>query len=481
MTRNAAALLAAVILLAGCARRPPAVQHDPELTLPAAWAAGAGGTVQDAWWETFDDAGLTAAVGRALEGNRDLRAAAWRVEAATVEARIAGADLLPGDSAGFSGSRRRQNFIGLPIPGSESRVLSTTSTTLGASVNVSWEADLWGRIRAGEVAALAAAESQAAAYAASRLSLAAQLSKAWFALAETAQQLELAERTLDSYHTSTEWIRIRFEAGLRPSIDLRLALTNVSAAEALVAQRREQLQRLLRQLEVLQGDYPGGRLTPPGSLPELPPAPPAGMPAEVLARRPDLLAAERALLAADARVAQSRAALYPSLNLTGSVGTSSRTLIDLLDGDFGVWSLLGGLTQPLFQAGRLRSNVELSRLRSREALEAWAAQVLRALAEVESALAAEQHLQRQLEQFQEAAAQTRAALELSEQRYRRGVGDVLTVLESQRRLLESETRTLTVRRLLLDNRVDLHLALGGGFAPAERNLPDADIVTEVLP
>lgn len=463
------------LALVGCTRKPPVVSHDPGLTMPAAWTADTSrsGEVGEAWWQDFGDPGLAAAVARALQNNRDLKAAAARVEIAVLEAEIAGAGGLPQMAGTFSGNRRRQNFIGFPIPGGERRVLSSTFTTLGASLNVSWEADLWGRIGAGEVAALAATDAETAVLAASRLSLAGQVSKAWFSLAEINRQIALAERTIESYRGSANWIRLRYESGLRPSIDLRLALANVASAEALLAQRREQRQRLLRSLEVLLGAYPSGTLSPPSQLPSLPPDPPAGLPADLLSRRPDLVAAERRLTAADASIVQSRAALYPSLSLSGSGGSSSRALADLLDGDFGVWSLVAGLAQPIFQGGRLRNQIEISRLRAREALEQWAGAVLRALSEVESALAAERDLTEQLARVTGSVTQARAALGLAEERYRRGVGDVLTVLESQRRLLDGETQLLTLRRLQLDNRVDLHLALGGGFPPPQLRLsPD---------
>ncbi len=473
---------ALLILATGCARKPPAVAHETQLSLPGRWLAAEASmqAPDDSWWRQFGDQQLDEAVARALEHNRDLRAAAARLQAAELESRIAGADLLPALSTSFNSTRRRQNFLGFPIPGAERRVLATTFTTLGVAINVSWEADLWGRIKAGEVAALARADAQEASVGAAQLSLAGQVSKAWLALAETSQQIVLARQTVQSYERSADWIGLRYRSGLRPSLDWRLALSSLASARALLAQRLEQRERLSRQLQVLMGDYPSGTPATPQLLPELPPPIPVGLPAQILSRRPDLVATERLLLAADASIAQNRAALYPSLSLTGSGGTSSGSLLDLLDGDFGVWSLVGGLLQPVFQGGRLRNNVELSRARSEEALQTWAGAVLRALAEVETALAADQFLEQRLASREEASSQVRAALELAEGRYRRGVGDVLTVLEAQRRSLESDTLLLTLRRLRLDNRVDLHLALGGGFPRPALRLPPSDLSTASL-
>jgi NodT family efflux transporter outer membrane factor (OMF) lipoprotein len=245
-----------------------------------------------------------------------------------------------------------------------------------------------------------------------------------------------------------------------------LTLSNLHAAEALLAQRQEQYGRALRHLELLLGRYPAGAFRPPDVLPSLPGDVPAGLPADLLARRPDLQAAERRLAAADARLASDRKALYPNLSLTGSTGIATNALRKLLDGDFSVWSLAGSLTQPIFQGGRLRARVDAANAQTREALELYASQALTAFSEVEIALDAQGHLRERADRLTEAAAQAAAARGLAEQRYASGLETILGVLEAQRRHLESESQLLTVRRLQLDTRVDLHLALGGDFETA---------------
>ena len=220
---------------------------------------------------------------------------------------------------------------------------------------------------------------------------------------------------------------------------------------------------MVRQIEVLAGRYPSGRLAGSDLLPRLITPVPAGLPSQLLDRRPDLIAAQRRLLAADHRVAQAQTELYPRLNLTTTGGTSTKSLLDLLNGDFAVWSLLGNLTQPLFQGSRLRRQVETAESVSQENLENYASAVLRAFAEVESALAAEGELNQQLDDLEESAAQAQAALSLAQDRYRQGLSDVLQVLITQRRVFSSQSQVLALRRSLLDNRINLHLALGGGF------------------
>ena len=449
---------------AGCASAPQVRQPEVGVAVPAQWTAPVEtGPAQPVWWRQFGDPALESLIAEALEGNRDLRAAAARVDAAAALARVAGADRYPTAGAGFNAARRRQNFIGLPIPGAEDRVLSTEVTTYGVAIDTSWEADVWGRIRSGVAASLADAEAARFEEGAARLSLAAQTARAWFALIEARQQLRLAEDTVRSYRTTAGQVRQRYERGLRPPVDVRLTLSNLHSAEALQAQRRDQYRRVLRQLELLLGRYPAGAYEAPDSLPALPRAVPAGLPAELLSRRPDLRAAERRIAAADARLVADRRALYPAFALTGSSGITTNALRRLLDGDFSVWSLVGSVTQPIFQGGRLRARVDVSDAAAREALELYAGRLLGAFGEVETALDAQASLQQRADRLAEAADQAVAARALAEQRYGSGLDTILGVLEAQRRQLETESQLLTVRRLQLDTRVDLHLALGGDF------------------
>jgi NodT family efflux transporter outer membrane factor (OMF) lipoprotein len=281
--------------------------------------------------------------------------------------------------------------------------------------------------------------------------------------------VKLAQATVESYRRTAEQVRDRYKRGIRPSLDLRLALSNLSSAQVVVSQRREQADRAARQLEILLGRYPEGKLTVPEDLPGMPATLPAGLPAELVMRRPDLAAAERRAAAANARVKQARRSLYPSFSLTGSGGTASQELRDLVDGDFRVWSLAANLLQPIFQGGRLRAGVKLAEARSQEELAHYASMALKAFSEVESALAAESWLNRQEADQQEAMKQAVAARRLAEDRYRTGLADFITVLEAQRRQFEAESHYLSVRRLRLSNRANLYLALGGGFQVKDPN------------
>ena len=452
-------------------RRPPRF-HDLDLAAPVPdqWTATSTppGYVGPTWWEDFGQAELNAAIQAALRRNYDLRAAAARVEQAQAQAKIAGADLQPQVQVGLGAARRKQNFIGFPILGDG--VPSSTSTNLGVSLDVAWEIDLWSRISARASAALADYQLSAADFRGARLSIAGQTAKAWFTTAGAYQQVRLSEQTVDSFRSSTEQVRQRFLSGIRPPLDLRLSLANLAGAEALLELRREQLDRSLRQLEVLLGRYPGRNVITAEQFPDTPAEVPAGLPSELIARRPDLAAAERRLAAADQRWLAARRDLYPRLSLTASGGTATRALVDLVDGNFGVWSLVGSLVQPIFQGGRLRANVERAQGVTNEAVATYAGTVLRAYAEVESTLAAEKTLAERQRYLIDAAQQSRAAERLAADRYRRGLSDYITVLESQRRALNAESELIDARRVRLENRVDLYLALGGGFDRSEITL-----------
>ena len=466
--RRIHAILTASILVFSCASAQKMQPSPVKSQVPNAWTArptpSDSQRIKINWWRDFQDTQLDSLITNALKYNYNLKAAAQRVQAAHAQATIVGAPLFPQVSLGLNGAKRRQNFIGFPIPGSGGGgVLSTTATTYGVSTNLNWEIDLWGRLRNDKAAALADYQGVQADHMGARLSLSGQTTKAWFAAIEARRQLDLAQSTRDNFQAVNDQIQTRYESGLRPPLDLRLSLSNVATAEAVVAQRRQQYDGLVRQLEILLGRYPAANLAIAQDLLPMPAPIPAGLPADLIARRPDLMIAERQVAAANARVKVAKRARYPSFSLTSSGGASSANLSNLLSGDFIVWSFAGNLLQPLFQGGRLRAGIKLAEANQEQALAGFAEQALRAYGEVESALMAETYLRDWENALREASEQAVAARELAENRYTRGVSDVITLLGSQRRAFEAEGQYLTVRRQRLDARVDLYLALGGGF------------------
>lgn len=460
--KRTVASLAIGLLVTGCASAPVHTPPPVSIYAPATWAAAAADSAPSPdWWRDLGDDRLNGVIEEALASNYDIMAASARLEQAAATARVARADLLPNLSAGFAASRSRNNIFGIPIPGTD--VITTRQSTFGVSLDAAWEIDLWGRARKGHSAALATAQASAADLAGVRLSIAGQTAKAWFALVESAQQMQLAQETVESYERSVEQVRRRYREGVTTSLDLRLALTSLANAKSSLALRRQQLDAAKRQLEILLGRYPGARIESHTSLPKLSGGVPTGLPSELLIRRPDLVGAERRYAAATARASQARRAFFPSISLTGSAGTSSTDLQDLTNLDFGVWSIAARLTQPIFQGGRLRANLAASNAAADQSLVAYVQSLLRAFGEVELALVAERTLDERVINLADAAEQSDAARDLARRQYDAGLVDYITVLETQRQSLAAQSQLLTARRQRLDARVNLYLALGGGF------------------
>jgi multidrug efflux system outer membrane protein len=460
-----------LVLLASCVacvKAPPQLAPDIGIAIPQNWTAADtdAAAPQGNWWLTLGDPQLATLIELSLHENRDLHVAAARLEKAEAAARIAGADLKPTVSAGLDASRSRQVITSIQIPGSGGGPLVSQSNRFGATATISWEADLWGRVRAGARAAVADYEAAEAELTAARLSIAARTAKLWYAILEGQQQVDLARNSTESYRRLFNWVDSRYRLGLLPALELRLADSNLASTEALLEQRLRNLDLAIRQLELVVGRYPDGSLLTDfagGPLPAPPPPVPVGLPAELVTRRPDLIAAERRLAATDQRLLVARRALYPSLTLTGSGGSASSEFGDLLKSNFSVWNVVTQLTQPLFMGGKLKAGVALADAATDEALALYSGAILQAFNEVESLLAAEMTLARKAEYLSRAAEQLIAAEALAESRYRSGIGDYLTVLNSQTRAFVSSANLLALQRQRLENRINIHLAIGGGF------------------
>jgi len=468
-----------LVISAGCAALPPGPRFN-ELQVGEAegWASSleASAGVDPGWVDRFRDDTLKSLVDEAITGNFDLRAALARVDQAVSNVRLVGVARRPTADGTFDARRQKQNFIGFPFSGPDGSdsagggVSSTRVNTFGLSFDVAWELDVWGRVRAGESAEIASMQAADADFRAAQTSLAARVAKSYFALVEAHQQVALAKDTVENFRRTEKVIRERFEIGESEQgglgADLRLAKVDVASALAQVEERYETREMVSRQLEVLLGRYPKGDISVPPRLPQLPGKPPAGLPSGLLMRRPDVLAAERRFASQGEKVKEARRAVFPRIRLTGSSGTSAEELEDILDSNFGVWSLAGNAIQPILAAGRIRGEIALRGAREREALATLQQTVLGAFSEVETALTVEQILRRREMALREAARLAQEADKQARSDYRDAVGDILTVLAAQERLLAARASLITVRRLRLDNRVDFHLALGGDFRPA---------------
>ena len=450
------------LIATGCATAPErnaAITHG---AIPPHWTANPLSTpVKDKWVDSFADPALTALVNAALNNNLDLKAAAARVDAAREQTLIAGAGRWPqlGFATGYV-------HTGSGAGDLNNNLENTDSSGFEALFTLSWEIDVWGRIKATQQAAQQDAEAVSADFQGARLSLAARTAQSYFELIEAKLQAQVAEQSTKDRRTIVELVRGRFTRGLTRGLDLRLALTDLANAEAQLAQSRNQVQIVTRQLEVLLGRYPIGpkdaRIASLPVLPKPPAALSAGLPSQLLERRPDLVAAFSRLRAMDSRVESAKKALLPRITLTANGGASSAALSDLVDPRAAAWNLAAGLVQPIFTGGRLKGEIRLHEALTKEALNQYKSTALNAFREVEQALAAEQWLRAQEQALQEAVDQTEASRKLAVTSYQQGLIEILTLLDSYRSTLNAQSAHLTVQRQLLSNRIDLYLALGGG-------------------
>lgn len=461
-------LLLACSLIAACgAGKVPASQMDKISNgVRGSWAASpeARAGIDSRWVQRIGGNEGRRLVELAWIANPDLRIAAERVQRAVATAKVAGAALKPEVTAGLSGQRQRDVFIGLPF-GGETPVIYATNW--GANLNVNWEADLWGRVRAGQSAALADLGAEAAGLQAAKVSLAAQVLRSWLAACEASEQIRLAIEANELRKTTLDLVYDRFTSALTAdggsAAEYRLAETEMESGKAVLAQRKGERDQAVRQLEVLLARHPAGRLPTGAKLPKLPPFPPAGLPSGLLQRRPDILQAERRFAASERRQEAARVAFFPTLRLTASAGRSSNELRELLDSNFGEWALGGGITQPIFNAGRLKAEKARADSDVRADLARLQQTVLRAFGEVEQALAADRFLADRQAATVRALISSQEAVQSARENYVAGTGDVLTVINAERSRVGLAAQEVSLRRLRLDNRVTLHLALGGSY------------------
>lgn len=450
--------LISLALLTGCGTF---INLDSKLQaqIPAQWAAVEvpAGSVTG-WLQDFEQGeALSALVEEAIGSNHDLGAAIARVKQSAAQAQIAGAAILPQANASLSASRSQR------LRGSTFDKI--TANQFSTSVDVSWELDLWGRLRDLRQSAVAELQATHADYHAARLSLAANVVGTVLNLLEMQLQADVARRTVSSLQTNLEILDAKLEAGDvddRTALEITLSRADVARAEASLAADRRQADGFKRVLEVLLGRYPEGIIQGLSAFPEVKREVAAGLPSDLLLRRPDLIAAEQRVVAATHEVRASWKALLPDFTINAGAGTSTtESFQDLLDPKALVWDLAGRVGQAVFQGGRLVSQVQLSQTQREEIAARYAETALQAFREVETALAAEGYYREQEEKLRSAVRESDLAEELALSQYERGLVDIITVLESQRRAFDARSNLLRVHNERLQNRLDLYLALGG--------------------
>jgi len=455
MSRIAYATLAAA-LLAGCALKAPPARDEmrqealPNLAVPAQWmqAGGAAGAVSSGWLADFNDPGLDALVREAIANNPDLRVAAARIEQAVAYVKVAGATLYP-----------QVNLIARG-----GGALSGDSSGLeGLGLFANWELDVWGRVRAGREAARLQYLSAAFDTEYARQSIAALVAKSWFLATEARLQKGAAQDMVRSAESLVALAMDRQRIGKGDEYDVTLARANLHTYRDAVQQFDLAIRQSVRALETLVGRYPAAALKVPAQLAAQPGAVPVGMPSELLERRPDVVAAERRVAFAFYRGEEAKAARLPRISLTAAVTSISSELFVLKDRDDPVWSAGAGLVLPLFTGGALQAQVEIRTAEQKLAVAEYGRVGARAFGEVEGALSSTFTLAERAAILAQSVAENERTLELANVRYRVGSGDLRAVQQQQLAVYVARTALLRVQSEQLVQRVNLHLALGGGW------------------
>ena len=462
-TSKKSIVIAVAIALGGCATVSPHVQ--PNVSAPAQWneaAAQPSTPLSTEWWSAFDSAELKALVDAALAGSPDLAIATERVRQAEAQVRIAGATLFPVLNLGAGTSRRVTDREGQP---------SQRSDASNITFSASYEVDLFGRNAAGVRAADASYRASGFDRDAARLTLIAGVATSYFEVLSLRGRLAIARENLAIAERVLSLVEVRARNGAASQLDVERQHAQVLSQRAALLPLEQLEKQTLAALAVLIGRVPEGFGVKAASLADLRiPEVNPGLPAELLVRRPDLAAAEAQVAAANGNVAAARAALLPSIELTGSAGLTSAALLTFLSGPQSAVSLALSLFQPIFDGGRLRGQVAVSESRERELAEAYRKAILSAFSDVEQALVAvSRSAQREAIQV-EAQQRARNALRLAEIRYREGADDLLTVLEAQRTLFQAEDQLASIRFDRLSATVALYKALGGGWSAESATL-----------
>lgn len=460
MWRRVPAMIVPVVafsILAGCVLKSApdaaALKEEalPTVQVPAQWMQSpASGPVVNGWLATFNDEQMAAAVAEAIAYNADLRVGAARVEQARLHAKLAGAKLYPSaDLLARGGGKLSGDGSGIQ----------------GAVLSANWEIDLWGRVRYGRAASVAQAESAAADFAYARQSIAALVVKAWILATEIGLQAEAARETIRANEELVRLADDRARVGVGNEVDVYSARASVGTYRDTLRELEFGRAQAIRALELLLGRYPSAAAVVSPQLPGFPGDIPAGLPSELLERRPDVIAAERRVAAAFNRIHEAKAARLPKISLTTGVSAISSDLFVLQDHDNPVWSVGANLLAPIFQGGALKTQVEIRTAEQKQAVAEYAAVGLRAFGEVEAALAAEIAARDREQILGAAVADNRQALSLAQTQFKVGSNDLRLVEQRQLALTGSRAALIRMQAEQRIQRVNLHLAVGGSFEP----------------
>ena len=452
------AILAAALLLAGCAVGP--TYELPAVEAPGDWAAGKADARWPAfdWWTAFQDPVLDRLASEALANNHNLKAAVERVAEARALAQVAGAALYPSLSADVQAGRQKNSS-------SNPNGKTVTPTNYYQSgLTASYVLDLFGGNRDQALAAAAALKGSEFDRATIALGITATVTATYFQVSALDARLETARLNLATARSTLDLVRAQSNEGMATALQVAQQESQVASLEAALPTLLTQRRQTLNALALLLGRVPENFDTTPTALVRIvAPMPPAGLPSALLQRRPDLASAEAALAAANANVRAATAALFPRINLTAQGGFASIALGQLFSSGSAIYALAAGISAPIFDGGRLRGELAYTQARYRELAQNYQQAVIAAFADAENALTAQANTQLALDARRQAVVQADRAYRLAELQYREGMIDYLTVLDTERNWIAARDAKVQAQLERLAAAVSVYQALGGGW------------------
>ncbi|HWM26873.1 MAG TPA: efflux transporter outer membrane subunit [Woeseiaceae bacterium] len=463
--RNASIIGAVAIVLSACAVGPD--YEQPDTAAPTEFARADSGLYTDAemeadFWRQLDDPMLTALVDDALATNHDLRIALARYDQARALLRESGLDRFPTVTAGATAADRRSSADQLPGATRDER----DSESYDAAISAAWELDFFGRVRRNVEANRAEAEASAADLAALQVSVVAELAQSYFQLRGLQQQLEVAQSNAANQRGSLELVQARLDAGSGTQLDVSQAESQLESTLALIPALESEIAVAAHRIAVLTGRQPAALIADlerPVPLPSLPAHVPTGTPGELLRRRPDVLAAERRLAGATARIGVATADLFPRFTLGGLIGTQAIDTDALFERDSETRAIALGVDWSFLDIGRVRARIAAADADAAGNLASYEQTVLLALEETENALVRYARLQREREHLEAAAAAGGDAARLARLRFDGGIADFLQVLDAERSQLETEDRLVQSQTRSAVALVALYRSMAGGW------------------
>ena len=459
-------LLVAIGGLSACTTPVIPAQDEHNVDVPARWQQTATSTGQTdpatlaKWWHRFDDPTLTALIESALQASPDIRTALAKIEEARARYGVQHANLLPSVSASISDqSSRRTN---------RPTDVTTKSESAGASLDASWEIDLFGQARLTTKATAADLAQAGENLHDAQVSLAAEVASTYVSLRAAEAELKAVEASVATREETLQLTRWREQAGTGSTLETQQAITTLQQARASIPTLQQTLTATRNQLALLCSKTPGALDLQLGRTAQVPVAPgdlAIGIPAETLRQRPDVRAAGYAVEAAGARTSSARRDRFPSLSLNGSVGVDALSAGKLFSPENTISNVIGSLSAPIFTAGRIKQTIAIQTAAERQVLIAYESTVLKAFAEVENALAQIRHTTMRLDRLDQATVAAREAATLARQQYEAGQIDFLSVLDSERTLLGLEQNLVSTRADQTIAHIQLYKALGGGWSP----------------